>query len=294
MPKVSKPKFRCQYKTVGLTYSQCSKTREELRDFLLGLSNKIEDYYIAQETHKDGNFHLHVWFNFCEKPNIRKCTYFDFDGFHPNVGNKKRNWIFNYLKKQDKNPCTNIADNFVSLALAGNTKLALEQFAFCHPKEYAINYARIKQNLKDMGKRERPMRIYPFTGETYEWDMEKRSLLIVGPKNIGKTQWAKSFVHHHLHRTFLYVTHLDGLKKYDGEDFIIFDDVSFKHLPMSTQKAVCEVEDSRDVHCRHVCASIPPGITKIFLHNEMPFAHCEHNTIMDRRVVEMAPLIRFY
>lgn len=287
--------FRIQYKTVGLTYSRCSKTREELRDFLIGLSYKIEEYYIAQETHKEAKdcpYHLHAWISFADKPNIKSEKYFDFDGYHPNIGKKKKNWIFNYLKKQDKTPCTNIEDNYVALAIAGKTKQAMEQFAFMHPKEFIVNYDRVKKHMSILGKRKRTENVYPFTGEPIEWDIDQKSLLVIGQSGTGKTEWAKSFVTHHLKKTYLRVTHIDGLKKYDGEDFIIFDDVSFQHLPRETQIHICEVRNSRAIHCRHSCAEIPAGVCNIFLANARPFSHDPYQAI-DRRLYE-APLIRFY
>lgn len=293
MPKVKK--FRCQYLTYGLTYSQSgTKTKEQLRDFLLGLSYPIEDYYIVQETHKDGGFHLHVWFNFSQKPNIVSPKYFDFEGLHPNIGNKKRNWIWNYLKKQDKQPLTNIATGYIQLAIDGRVKEATEQFINMHPKDYAINKERIDKNFASLSKKKKPDKIYPFTGEVFEWDWNTKSLLINDQPRVGKTQWAKSFITHHLKQTYLRVTHVDKLKEYNGEDWIIYDDCSFLHMPRNTQVHIATVEDARDIHCRHKCASIPAGVKQIFLNNpgHHPFTQNQDLSIEDR--LEYAPSIRFY
>jgi len=296
-PRTKKGKFRAQYKTYGLTYSRCPLEREELLKGLQAIpSIQITDYYIARETHKDNElkcpYHLHVWFEVADKPNIRSDRFFDIQGYHPNIGKKKRNWIWNYLKKQDTTPLTNIEDSYVAKAKAGDFEGAITQFSLQHPKEFVINYERIVKNMKAMSKKPRPVKIYPFTGEVIEWDYKKRCLCIVGPARIGKTQWAKSFVHHHLKMTFLRVTHIDGLKQYNGEDCIIYDDVSFAHLPRETQVHIAEVEEARDIHCRNRPASIPSGIFSIFVNNDFPFIHGDAS--IDDRLHVMSPLIRFY
>ncbi|AXH73085.1 MAG: Rep catalytic domain protein [Circoviridae sp.] len=288
-------KFRIQYTTVGLTYSRCPLEKSALRDFLLSLPHEVSDYYIVQETHKEANdclYHLHAWIEFTNKPNIRNCNFFDCQGFHPNIGKKKRNWIWNYLKKQDTEPLTNIEDGYVALAKAGLVDRALDCFSNQHPKDFIINYERIVKNVHTLGKRKRQDHIYPLTGDIIDWDMNQQSLLVIGPTGCGKTEWAKSFVTHHLEKTYLRITHIDGLKKYNGEDFIIYDDLSFKHLPRETNIHLAEVRNARDIHCRHAVAPIPPGICNIFLANEYPFL-ADHHSAIDRRLF-LAPSIRFY
>lgn len=299
MPKEQrqkKGKFRAQYKTFGLTYSRCPLEREELLKGLQGLPNiEITDYYIARETHKENEakcpYHLHVWFELANKPNIKSDRFFDIQGFHPNIGKKKRNWIYNYLKKQDTEPLTNIAEGYVARAQAGDFEGAMQQFANDHPKEFVINFQRIMKNMKAMSKKPREEPVYEFTGEPIEWDMKQKSLVLIGPARVGKTEWAKSFVKHHLKKTYLRVTHMDGLKKYNGEDFIIFDDVYCDHLPRQTQIHLTEVRNARSIHCRHACADIPPGVGNIFCVNYWPFMNDDPS--IDQRCFR-APSIRFY
>lgn len=288
--------FRIQYKDFGLTYSRCPIPRETLIE-LLREKIQITDFYVAQETHKEDKgcpYHLHVWFEAAAKPNIRKPDYFDLKYedkvYHPNIGKKKRNWIYNYLKKQDTEPYTNIADGYVALAKAGNTELALEKFSQDHPREFVINYERIKKNFSLLGKRKREDNVYPFTGQPVQWDWEQKSLLVIDEPGTGKTEWAKSYVTF-LGLTYLRVTHLDVLKKYDGEDVIIYDDVSFSHLPRETQIHIAEVRNAKSIHCRHACADIPPGIKNIICANEYPFSY--DNPAIERRL-DQAPKIRFY
>jgi len=98
--------FRIQYKTIGLTYSQCPLEKEVILERLQDKASRsgyqLENHYIVQELHKDGNPHIHAWLKFTNKPNIQCSRYFDIDGYHPNIGRYKKNWVWNYLKKFDK------------------------------------------------------------------------------------------------------------------------------------------------------------------------------------------------
>lgn len=273
----SKKSFRVQYKNIGLTYSRCAIGREAILAGLKETNVQIEEYYIVEELHADGGKHIHAWLKLSNKPNIRNCHYFDIehDGeeYHPNIGKKGKNWIFNYLKKFDKTPLTNIDEGYNALARSGSIDLALQQFAFMHPKEYAINFKRVRQNFRSMSKKKKTDHIYPFTGHLPTYDDSCLSLLILDTPGSGKTEWAKSYVTHVKKQSYLRCTHIDSLKKYDGEDYIIWDDVSFSHLPRGTQIHICEVRNSRDIHCRHTVAAIPPGVKNIFCVNNYPFTH---------------------
>lgn len=284
-----KPKaFRAQYKTFGLTYARCPIGREAVLAGIQKTGISLEEYYVVEELHADGGKHIHAWFKTVAKPNIRNCKYFDIVvddvTYHPNIGNKKKNWVHNYLKKFDKTPLTNIEDNYNALARSGSVDLALQQFAFMHPKEFAINFKRVRQNFRTMSKKKKTDHVYAFTGHIPAYDDTARSLLLLDKPGSGKTEWAKSYVTHVKKKTYLRCTHIDSLKKYDGEDYIIWDDVSFAHLPRTTQIHLAEVRNSRDIHCRHVVSSIPPGVKNIFCVNEYPFTHDQ--PAIERRIFQ--------
>lgn len=292
----NKKSFRMQYKEIGLTYSRCPIPRDEI---IRLLQEKFEftDYYVAQETHKEEkecSTHLHVWLEAANKPNIRNQNFFDVEylgsTYHPNIGKKKRNWIHNYLKKQDKEPYTNIPEGYIALAQAGMVDEAISKFAFDHPKEFIIHHERVIKTCSILGKRKREHKVFEFTGDKIEWDWDQKSLLVIDEPGKGKTEWAKSFCKE-MGWTYLRVTHLDGLKKYNGEDVIIYDDVNFSHLPRETQIHIAEVRNEKSIHCRHACAEIPAGVKNIILGNAYPFSNFE--PAIERRL-EKAPYIRFY
>lgn len=288
--------FRMQYTKFGLTYSRCPIPREKILE-LIQSKMDLTEYYIARETHKEEKacpYHLHIWAEASSKPNIKNPAYFDFQyegkTYHPNIQKAQKNWIWNYLKKQDTEPLTNIPEGYVDIAKDGDTEEAMRRFSNEHPKEFVINFDRIKKHLKLLGKRKREDIVYPFTGDIVDIE-DGKSLLLIDEPGKGKTEWAKSFVVHHLQKTYLRVTHIDTLKKYDGEDVLIFDDVDFQHLPRETQIHLAEVRNARSIHCRHTVADIPPGVLNIFLGNQRPFMYGD--AAIDRRL-QKAPSIRFF
>lgn len=49
----------------------------EYLNCLLEDSSRIEQYIVAQEKHKDGDFHIHVYLKLVKKVNISNCHWFD-------------------------------------------------------------------------------------------------------------------------------------------------------------------------------------------------------------------------
>lgn len=281
MPKVEKKKvFRVQYKQIGLTYSKCPIDKKLLMDTIME-KFEVLDYFAVQESHdpkKDGYDpqnpnHVHIWMELAMKPNITNCNAFDYlagdKKYHCNIGKKNRSWINNYLRKQDKEPYTNIPEGFIGLALAGNYKGAIQRFRDTYPKEYAISMPRIHANLRALAAPLRESVIFPlstkWTPPGYDW--KTRSLLLIGPSDLGKTEYLKSYVHHALGKTFLFVNKLDRLKTYVDEDFIIYDEAYFPNLTREDVINLTDVPQPRDIACRNSDAHIPAGVPRLFSSN---------------------------
>lgn len=119
---------------------------------------------------------------------------------------------------------------------------------------------------------------YAWNSEISEDVFKKRSLILCGPSGIGKTTWAKLRWPSHL-----FVSHMDDLGRYDGEEAIIFDDMMFSHLPRSSQIHLVDVENTRSIHIRYQVAVIPAFTKKIFLTN-LPLIFDLNDSAIKRRV----------
>ena len=106
---ISDSKFRLNCKSLALTYPQCTLSREEVRDQLVELmvSKNPEEYIIAREVHKDGEFHIHVYWKNSTKVNIKNPTALDLKDstgkvFHGNYQSTKSkvHWV-KYVTKED-------------------------------------------------------------------------------------------------------------------------------------------------------------------------------------------------
>lgn len=108
------------------------------------------------------------------------------------------------------------------------------------------------------------------------------SHIIVGLANIGKTEFAKA----HFPGGFLFVSHLDTLMKFDPEvhEGIVFDDMSFLHMPATAQIHLLDIDNPRDIHIRYETAHIPANTRKIFTCNPQRIPFDLSDDAISRRV----------
>lgn len=105
-----------------------------------------------------------------------------------------------------------------------------------------------------------------------------KTQVIVGEAGCGKTQYALA----HFEKP-CFISHIDGLKKFDPKhhDGIVFDDMDFKHYHRTHQIHLTDWNNTRDIHCRFINATIPKHTKKVFLCNEYCFTR---DPAIDRRV----------
>jgi len=91
-----------------------------------------------------------------------------------------------------------------------------------------------------------------------------KSIFIRGGSNLGKTHYACA----HFQNPLL-VCDIDDLKRFSVHlyDGIVFDDMSFTHIPPEKVIHLVDQEFTRTIRCRHSNAIIPAGVRKIFTHN---------------------------
>jgi len=291
--KVREPKaatFRCNAHKVGLTYS-CPKDMDEHpfedNEWLL---EKLEElnghcqYIIARERHKSGKNHFHAWIKYDVKVETKNERYFDILGVHPNVLFKPGPGWQHYCKK-DKDFITNLEVNPFTVALAcGTVEEAMNSLWVSRPQLMAVNADRIEKNFR------KKMKAKPAHEVFYgPWPWPKlenfTTVTIVGPSNIGKTQFAKT----HFDNPLM-VRHIDRLKDFNPQihDGIIFDDMSFAHTPRETQIHITDWDEDSDIHIRYGTVEIPKHTQKIFTANYNPFQ--EDEAILRRmEYIELRP-----
>lgn len=95
-------------------------------------------------------------------------------------------------------------------------------------------------------------------------DMQKYSMVIQGPPEMGKTAYAKTLLPNHLR-----VTHPDKLKQFDENvhDGIIFDDQAYGHWPRESVIHIMDVEEDSDINVKNSMVTIPAGTPRIFITN---------------------------
>lgn len=285
--KKTEPKFRCQRNKNFLTYqcpTDCTenpiKSKEELLHFLHGKVD-IDRFSIGCEINSnkgenEGAFHYHAYIE--GKVDSYDCRFFDFKGVHPN-------WIkgsyARHVKYSQKfgdfitEGCEAKVDHFREALKLESSKDAINYLFEHEPKSMLLYGHNIRRNL------ERKLDSDKFAGKRYygpycfqppkAWDSDIQTLVIVGDKGAGKTQWAKHYCDYQ--GGFLFCKgSLDALKHYNGQPWIIFDDIRVEDYPqMKCWSEVFDVCDGGGVKMRHKDAQIPPGVKKIWLCNQDRF-----------------------
>lgn len=310
-----KKKFRLHAKNVFITFPRtpaaCSKTA--LAAHLQLLQPKPAYYCVAEERHEDGTPHLHALIGYDTRVNLKRVEHYDFMGRHPNIGacrNPRASW--KYLHKEDPAPIASPGAGrhflggrgddpdavlqrqrerrkFIDLAREGKTEEAREEFINRHPRDYVVARERIEATFAALAPKKQRAVLEGFQApEGFSWSQEK-ALHIWGEPNTGKTEWAK----HLAHGDYLFVTHLDDLKRFKGEGTIIFDDMCFTTYSREFCIALCDTANDRSIHCRYHPATIPAGTKRIFTSNPSSIWPQDDHGALGRRIQQLeirAPL----
>lgn len=270
--------FRLNASHALLTYSQCDLTKEYVRDTLVSIcGDRIKRMVIGQETHADGNLHIHVAIKFTKKVNIRRADFFDIGEFHPNIASRHTYaGAETYVRKEDREPlehgvaATQLEERLRDVCATYTDRI--DWLEYCHDHKVQSWIGNELWTLTHP-KRENTIIEWDQLGtivrELSDFRKPHGNVLIIGPSGCGKSTWAKR----ESDKPALWVTHMDDLKNFDERyhKSIIFDDMDFKHLPGTSQIHIVDIENRRSIHVRYGVAQIPPGISKIFTCNSYPF-----------------------
>ena len=287
---INTKKFRFNSKSFHLTYDKCHIPLLELVNKFTKYGKGLRFFSGCHERGKHGtNNHTHFFGEWNERCNVASARFFDFanpglrdvsggDGgeikssYHPNVKrvssklHKKRIWTYHAkegatrLCSEGKPFCD--GDTYQRIIDAEDLQTAIE--------EAGVNI-RTVSDVINIRRQKRKREPYKHKYPEAEWtipsfqECNDRCVFIRGPSGSGKTQWAI-----HQFENPLIVRHLDKLSEFDPavHDGIVFDDMSFAHLPRESVIALVDWEEESDVHIRYRTVSIPAYTKKIFTSNK--------------------------
>lgn len=267
------PTFRFQGKKAFLTYSQADIDTPSLYAFLQG-KGRVVYAIIAKEEHQDGGLHTHALVEFESKLRFRDPRFFDYEGNHPSIETPRNLMAAISYCKKDGNfmefGTDEHGDDDDLFAIARSS--AYEDWVnYCIKKKIAYQYMDvIWRRVTDVNTiMETPQTEAVICDNNLDAlrfpEESRKSFVIQGPSGIGKSTWAKR----EAPKPALWVTHMDDLRAFDGSRHksIIFDDMSFLHMPREAQIHIVDNDDTRSIHIRYGVARIPAGTKKIFTCN---------------------------
>lgn len=257
-----------------LTYPQYEADKQQLHMFINRKTNQETQVLIAHEHHQDGNIHTHAVVMCQRKIDVKNSRFFDHLDHHPNITVPKSqlHWSnqVRYMRKEDPEP---YGDLEVTLTPEEKFDAATQYVLECkqlrdiyRPGEHLRTISSKVSFFENLWKNQAKKK--SMASKFTEFNKEKItdwsvSWLVWGKAKTGKTEWAKSHFDNPL-----VVSHMDDLKKFnDDYDGMVFDDMSFNHIPPSGIIHLLDVDNDRSIHCRFVPAEIPANTKKIFVHN---------------------------
>lgn len=279
--------FKFDSQHVFLTYAQCSLSWTHIVDHLRTIKD-IAWARVCTERHADGNLHLHAVAKFVSRVQLRDERAFDIQGFHPNIQRVRSvKHAVAYVSKDgefnDVGPVPagrESAPDWMELASSSSEveffKAALEHRL---PYQYASKFWQLGCKQSCEVPEDYVAVLERECAQLQEMACPEGTVIVVGPSGVGKTSWAKRVSA----KPALWVRHIDVLRSFRPRyhKSIIFDDMSFQHLPRESQIHIVDQTDEAHVHCRYGHAVIPAGTQKIFTANNYPFIS---DPAIDRRV----------
>lgn len=285
--------FRCNARRMILTFPQCPLAIQVVYDELAA-RHPIKWARICIENHEDGNPHLHVAVEWKNKIDIKSASALDIEGYHCNIQSSK-NWgaTKNYVKKgenfldfdnnDEEESNTGCAANVVLWAAELPYNCYLEKCLDAKvPFAYALEFWKAKTSIHTITSRPTKGTMLPHVSSIIMPTSEQHSVVITGPSGCGKTTWALT----NCELPTLFVTHMDILRQFEPNlhQSIIFDDMSFSHLPREAQIHLVDRTQTNSIHVRYTTASIPAGTQKIFTSNVPIFTE---DDAIDRRITKI-------
>lgn len=283
--RVPRP-FRLHATHAFLTYPRAGgkTTKGELYDHLRLLQPAPVHLCVAEERHAREGTHFHVLLSWDKRTNIKGQSHFDFRGAHPNIqAARTPKRVYKYITKEDPAPketehaqafylrrvpgASGVGERrrFIDLGRAGRTAEAIEDFIDRHPKDFLLHRLRVEAAIRGLAPPEpdpttRSLEEFELPG--FNWD-RSLSLHLWGPSGAGKTDLAKALAG----GQYLFVSHLDDLRRGRGEACVIFDDFNCRQWDRETVIHLLDTANDRSFPCRYECGRLQRGTQRIFTSN---------------------------
>lgn len=272
--------FRVQATSFSLTWPQSSfdinACLEHLRSLTVGSASVVE-VIVCSETHESGDLHRHGYVRFNRRIDLRDPNKFDFESRHANVQRTTNipAWK-NYIREDGDFVEWTSDTNSDNLFEWARTLNAEEFWERARRANIGYGYARnawdsTQSELNSITMAEDPNPdlniVLPQPLEEFHFSTNLTNI-IVGPTGCGKT-----FISlRRMIKPILFVTHVDQLKHFSAgiHRSILFDDMSFAHLPLQAQIHLCDRTLPRSIHRRYGTTLIPPGIQVTITCNDRP------------------------
>lgn len=185
-PSGGDTKYRLNCKNLFLTFPQCERSKLDLGNALEGhFKDNLLGYMIAQETHEDGQHHLHAYVTLKEKINYKDPRWGDQllgqHGNYQSCRSIKKTII--YLKKEDPEPLiwgVVLEDqNWRDIMNAKDWTTAKGMLAEWKPRDILMNLDRIRSNWYQHNPDKRP--------GPYQRGSTPEVAVFFGKAGVGKT-----------------------------------------------------------------------------------------------------------
>lgn len=101
-----------------------------------------------------------------------------------------------------------------------------------------------------------------------DWDPRTHTLILKGPSNMGKTEFAKALLKRVTQKNPIFCSNLNKLRYRDTHQPFILDDMNFRALSRTKGIALTDIENERDIRILFGIHTIDAGTARIFTTNE--------------------------
>lgn len=227
-------KFDACKKGYMLTYPQCPLSRADVGDHLLSLGPEI--VVVVRELHKSEDFHLHAWCEWTRPKHIRSANFFDYKGYHCNIGSTKKKSAntranaLNYILKYDEDPWSFGIDLDAWKNAKKKHRSLVGELLITGKKTIREIVSEYPQEIYNMDKLLRNVNLYKVMNKEVPSMIPRTNYWIVGDPGVGKSYAVRAI--YDVDALFIKSANKwwDG---YSGQDAVLLDDFGPEHRVLS-------------------------------------------------------------